>query len=293
MPILQIRDKNGKFVPIPAIQGKDGKSAYEQAKEGGYNGTEEEFIAFLNGLINPVSQALLDDKAIAEIQNILNAHMSDTANPHNVTAADINAFSANGGTVSGDVNVFSDHHPMVKIGRDGANTANVFYTQNKTVDIYNWTDGEPTTISLGNVNSMLLRDVFKLWVGAKDYQIYGDHNASELGIAKIASGTYAGTGTGGANNPCVLTFPFQPKVVFISLEGNTSRCDATLPLVYGSRIGLVYTATSSNWATHSTFPINLVWEDKKLSWTYTLNNTSVEQKQLNISDATYQWVAWG
>ena len=291
MAVLYIRDKDGNFVPINTIRGK---SAYEQAKEGGYNGKEEEFIAFLNGLLtNPVSQTSLDDDAIEEIRKALDAHISNTNNPHETEATDINAFSTNGGTVSGDVNVFSDHYPMVKIGRDGANTANIFYTQNKTVDIYNWTNGEPTTISLGNVNSMLLQDVCKLWVGAKDYQIYGDHNAAELGIARVASGTYVGTGTGGANNPTALSFPFQPKVVYISLEGQTNRCDTTLPLVYGSGIGLVYSATSSNWATHSTYPINLVWEGNTLSLTYTLNNTSVEQRQLNISDATYNWVAIG
>lgn len=47
MGILNIRDKDGKFVSIPAI---NGKSAYEQAKEGGYKGTEKEFVSLLNGL---------------------------------------------------------------------------------------------------------------------------------------------------------------------------------------------------------------------------------------------------
>lgn len=76
MPILHIRDENGQFVPIPAIKGddgkdgKDGKSAYEQAKEGGYTGTEEEFVDSLNGLTN------------SEIAT----HCSDFDNPHKVTA---------------------------------------------------------------------------------------------------------------------------------------------------------------------------------------------------------------
>ena len=52
MPVLYIRDENGNFVPIPALRGE---SAYEQAKEGGYQGTKEEFIAFLNGVLNPVN----------------------------------------------------------------------------------------------------------------------------------------------------------------------------------------------------------------------------------------------
>lgn len=81
MPILHIRDENGQFVPIPAIKGddgkdgKDGKSAYEQAKEGGYTGTEEEFVDFLNGL------------TVSEIA----AHCSDLENPHKVTAKQVGA----------------------------------------------------------------------------------------------------------------------------------------------------------------------------------------------------------
>lgn len=290
MPILRIRDENGNFIPIPALRGDDGKSAYEQAKEGGYTGTEEEFIALLNGLTHPPAAASLDDDVLEEIR----AHMSNTENPHNIDATDVNALPLSGGTIEGDVNIYGgDFYPTLKVGSGAPDTASLIYTPNKTVDIYNWTNGQPTTLSLGNNNSMLLRDVLKLWVGSKDYQIYGDHNAAELGIAKVASGTYVGTGTGGANNPNALTFPFPPKVVFISIEGKTDRCDATLPLVYGSRIGLVFTSTSSNWSTHSAFPINLVWEGNTLSWTYTLNTTSADQRQLNISDATYTWVIWG
>lgn len=50
MSILYVRDKNGNFAPIRTIKGKDGKSAYEQARDGGYKGTLDEFTALLNGL---------------------------------------------------------------------------------------------------------------------------------------------------------------------------------------------------------------------------------------------------
>ncbi|MBQ7974359.1 MAG: hypothetical protein IJ300_01550 [Clostridia bacterium] len=73
MPILHIRDETGNFVPIYSIKGADGKSAYEQAKEGGYSGTEEEFIALLNGLTSSED---------AE-------HYSDFNNPHQVTKEQI------------------------------------------------------------------------------------------------------------------------------------------------------------------------------------------------------------
>lgn len=74
-PILSIKDRNGNPIPIPAIKGEKGKSAYEQAKEGGYIGTEEEFIAMLNGLT--ASEAA--------------DHYSDFKNPHKVTAAQTGA----------------------------------------------------------------------------------------------------------------------------------------------------------------------------------------------------------
>lgn len=46
MSVLYIRDKNGAFIPIPTISGKDGlpgKTAYQYAQDGGYTGTEAEF----------------------------------------------------------------------------------------------------------------------------------------------------------------------------------------------------------------------------------------------------------
>lgn len=279
--IIRRRDKDGKFVDFPVISGKDGKSAYDYAVDGGYQGTEADFIAFLNGNLYPVNTSDVGED-----------HTEDKNNPHEVTAEQTGALPLTGGTLSGDVNMFGDYYPTFKVGRNAADTASVLYTPNKTVDIYNWANGQPTALSLGNYNSMLLRDVFKLWVGSQDYQIYGDHNASELGVARVATGSYVGTGTSGASNPVVLTFPVQPKVVYISITGNETRCDATLPWMYGSRIGLVYSSTSSNWSTHTTYPVNLVWEGNTLSFTYTLNTTSADQRQLNIEGATYDWAIW-
>lgn len=70
IPVLKIRDGNGNFIPINAIRGDKGKSAYEQARDGGYTGTEEEFIALLNGLTSTIDAQ----------------HYADLNNPHKVTA---------------------------------------------------------------------------------------------------------------------------------------------------------------------------------------------------------------
>ena len=87
IPVLKIRDANGNFIPINAIRGDKGKSAYEQAVEGGYKGTEQEFIALLNGLTQT------DDAD----------HYSDFDNPHNVTAEQTGAIPENY-YVSADLN---------------------------------------------------------------------------------------------------------------------------------------------------------------------------------------------
>lgn len=47
MNVLYIRDASGKFIPVPTISGRNGKSAYQYAQDGGYTGTEAEFAAKL------------------------------------------------------------------------------------------------------------------------------------------------------------------------------------------------------------------------------------------------------
>lgn len=49
IPVLRIRDKSGKPLPIPAIRGERGKSAYELAVENGYDGTLFEWLDSLKG----------------------------------------------------------------------------------------------------------------------------------------------------------------------------------------------------------------------------------------------------
>lgn len=52
MPALKLKDKNGDWIPLPTIKGADGKSAYQQAVEAGYTGTEAEFYTVLESLKN-------------------------------------------------------------------------------------------------------------------------------------------------------------------------------------------------------------------------------------------------
>lgn len=60
MSVLYIRDAQGKFVPVPALQGK---SAYQYAQDGGYTGTEAEFAAKLAAEVYSKAET---DAAISE-----------------------------------------------------------------------------------------------------------------------------------------------------------------------------------------------------------------------------------
>lgn len=65
MAILKIRDENGNMVEVPAIQGK---SAYQYAKEGGYQGTEAEFTQLLGELDTEIENHNEDELAHPDIR---------------------------------------------------------------------------------------------------------------------------------------------------------------------------------------------------------------------------------
>lgn len=357
MSVLKIRDENGNFIPIKSIKGE---SAYEQAKAGGYLGTEEEFIQAL--------ASLGGEYALQTINDGYDEHIDDRNNPHKVTAEQVGALPLTGGIMKGKIE-WNDGKTHVVGQGDG----NFIVRNYKTSE-----DGNDDFLAFHNI--LPLNSVLRVYRNGVPYSIYGQHNkptAKDVGAlpvklgdvdstlkvelgnhnyihnkydgevpempvisnfthyitfredgkvtavlsvpidytnkayyytfndkkwheiaeaennAKYASGTYVGTGGGGVEKPNSITFPFKPKMVFISIEGRTDRIDTTLPFVYGSGIGLVYSSESTNWATHSTYPLNLIWSDKTLTWTYTLNSSGIEQHQLNIKDAVYNWVAIG
>ena len=60
--------------------------------------------------------------------------------------------------------------------------------------------------------------------------------------AKIQTGSYVGTGTYGANNPCSLTFDFEPKLFIISQKfksSGTTNFSIWMIAYYGINYGLI------------------------------------------------------
>lgn len=162
--VLNIKNENGEFIPIPSISGKDGKGAYELAVENGYNGSMEQFVTLLNNLTYTIE---------AE-------HMSDTNNPHKVTAAQVGALPIEGGEITGS---------EIRIaGGYGRLRAVENYVQ---LDVFDSTkdDNNRRKLVLGGKKAADIKNAVTLETyeeGEKQiYHIYGEHNkptAYDLGV---------------------------------------------------------------------------------------------------------------
>lgn len=103
--------------------------------------------------------------------------------------------------------------------------------------------------------------------------------------AQVYTGSYVGTGTDGASNPNVLTFPFEPKIVFIARETTPSggSLGTITPMIRGVQRSIVGINGSS---------INiayLTWDNNSLSF---YGNGGADTS-LNESGITYHYVAIG
>lgn len=97
-------------------------------------------------------------------------------------------------------------------------------------------------------------------------------------VPRIQTGSYTGTGTYGANNPCSLTFSFVPKFVLVMRSTSTTH-------VATSGTSLTWTGQPG---ASSGSECAIALSDKTLSW----YGTSAAY-QLNVSNNPYYWVAIG
>ena len=103
------------------------------------------------------------------------------------------------------------------------------------------------------------------------------------------TGSYVGTDTKGQEHPNTLTFPFEPKAVFIVGVKNDDRSTVyttAMPLINGCPAMKVLFPANTGMSY-----INFVqWDDNSVSW-YTIGNSS--DQQLNVSFCTYYYFAMG
>ena len=108
-------------------------------------------------------------------------------------------------------------------------------------------------------------------------------DAALAGGAKIATGSYTGTGKYGASHPNTLTFDFAPKFIYVYRSG--SYLTYAFPAVAGQGTSVVYHQVGE----FDNKVINLSWNGNSVSWYCTADVYC----QLNNSGSTYCYFAIG
>mgnify|MGYP000484368740 CR=1 FL=1 len=96
---------------------------------------------------------------------------------------------------------------------------------------------------------------------------------------RIATGSYVGTGTYGASNPCSLTFDFVPRSIFVKL----------LAYAWDARNNIMMLVSPSSISEVDGRDNTVSWIQNSVSWFC----TSGPMQQLNVSGKTYWYVAFG
>lgn len=161
---------------------------------------------------NKLSEALINVISRAELGGDLDARIN-TVSSDKVSKA--------GDTMTGNFSIQRDY-PQITLksplaGRDSyvayVGNEKILYLMNR-LDVNN-RQGiyiTPETSSLSNA----VRLMRVVGGDASYYSLLHTGNLADLGIARIATGSYTGTGTYGSDKPNRLTLPFEPKFLYIS-----------------------------------------------------------------------------
>lgn len=216
-----------------------------------------------------------------------------------VTPADIGAVSKTGDTMTGDLQMISGNALSFHASDADWNRSPWFslMRQNHGLKLTVRNNGL-NRLFYFNDNTAALKDALMLWYyddGSEHKATFlHDKNLSELGVAKIATGSYTGTGVVGENNPNSITFPFVPKVIMICGDGTQLLFGTD----YGAHsvFGVLWDQLSSEYksiANNRYSSMRVKATDKTLSWYSNKNASDAVAYQLNTSGEVYRYVAFG
>ena len=220
---------------------------------------------------------------------------TDVKQIENLTPSSIGAVAKSGDTMTGDLNTGLSDGIHGKIGS--------FYSSNDNnncqfMDTYNPANNSGIRLQVwANKNDPNIAAGAGLWIylnGAFNHlgNLLRTDNAQSMGFAKIAIGSYVGTGTYGSSNPNTLTFGFEPKVVFLSVDSSASAFSQT-----GFMFFIRNQSGSPSWYFYNAAYVGrtITWSGNTLSW-YTLAgnpNDAPDRQQFNVSGQRYCYVALG
>ncbi len=115
----------------------------------------------------------------------------------------------------------------------------------------------------------------------------------QAGAVQIATGSYVGTGTYGADHPCSLTFDFSPKLVVVQqtqARGGWGGDSGAGFLWQNGQISQEVSLNGPKSDTEADLRFNI--EELQFSW-YSNNSSSGAMFQENLQGVTYVYIAFG
>ena len=142
-----------------------------------------------------------------------------------MTSEDVGALSTSGGTLLGDLGVEKTSMPTINL-KTKQSSVQIYKNASDSADFgtsirdCHGTDVEQNSVALSLSHKQIIDDNFtrcltlsKVENGVGSYYaVYGEHNASELGVARIANGYYVGSGTG----TVTINYDRPPKLLILS-----------------------------------------------------------------------------
>lgn len=195
---LYLKDKMVSGISL----GVPGKSAYEQAKEGGYAGTEEEFAQILaNAATTDYVDEAIGKIPTPDVSGQINTHNTDTGAHSDIRTAVSNAASA---------------AATAQTTANGKANATHSHTISDVTNLQTTLDGKAASShnhDAGNITSGVL-PVERGGTGATSISAL----ATSIGASKIATGEYTGNGQCRGDWDTYskkLTFNFAPKLIVL------------------------------------------------------------------------------
>lgn len=240
------------------VSGKDGKSAYQSAAENGYSGTETAF-----------NEAMV----------AMPGHIEDKNNPHGVTPAKIGADPA-GSASAAQTAAATDATNKVSTHNNSATAHSDIRTLVSNAQSKANSAASAAATAQNTANSKANADLSNVTAEA----LLAAIEAAGGGGAKIATGSYTGTGTYGSNHKNSLTFDFVPKFLVVALDGQETSIDAGSFYWVGGSSGAVLMTDGSYQGSPK-----VIVSGNTVSW-YSATNS---KNQLNNSESVYHYFAIG
>ena len=209
---------------------------------------------------------------------------TDVKQVKNLTPSSIGAVSKSGDTMTGSLTIQNSSYPDINLKNTRNGSATKIRNSAHRTQIMSQEDDSNYRVLTLYDKSVTTNpaDILKITqveggVEKATYNVLHTGNLSVLGIARIETGTYVGTGTNGYS----LTFNNVPKLVFVWGSGHS-------PLVWTTGM------SKCTLAGGDTYDLDISLSDKTLSWVY---NTVVSGENrpyhsLNSEGKTYGYAAF-